>query len=149
MGGGGGLGTASLRVGTPKQNYRPLVLFYHSPLSLPLLVYSSLFSRYQRTAYCYYCYYRGLSLVDIFFSCPDTVTHITVDAQIIANPGCLPWTSQANNYSPNKICPSDSPTSESSWVSDSPFFSSLQPQRRESVLQWVPKPRVSAPPPRV
>ena len=28
-----------------------------------------------------------------------------------------------------------------------PLFSSLQPQLRESVLQWVPKTRVSAPPP--
>ena len=57
------------------------------------------------------------------------------------------WTSQANNYSPNRKCPSDRPPPESSWVCDSPPFSSLQPQLRESVLQWVPKTRVSAPPP--
>ena len=55
--------------------------------------------------------------------------------------------SQVNNYSPNKKCPSDSPPSERSWVCDSPPFSSLQPQLRESVLQWVPKTVVSAPPP--
>ena len=132
----------------PKQNYRPLVLCYHSPLSLSLLVYSPLFLRHQRTAYCYYCCYLSMPPVDIIFSCPDTNTLITVaKTLIIANPGCFPWTSQANNYSPNRKCPSDSPPSESSWVRDSPPFSSLQPQLRESVLPWVPKTRVSAPPP--
>ena len=131
----------------PKLNYRPPVLCYHSPLSLPLLVYSPLFSRYQRTAYCYYCCYRGLSPVDIIFSCPDTITLITVaKTPIIANPGCFPWTSQAKNYSLNRKCPSDSPHSESFLVCDSPLFSSLQPQLRESILQWAPKTRVSYPP---
>ena len=130
----------------PKQNYRPPVLCYHSPLSLPLLIYSPLFSRYQRTAYCYYCCYHGLPSMDIIFSCPDTITLITAAKTLItANPGCFPETSQANNYSPNRKCPSDSPPSESSWACDSPLFSSLQPQLRESVLQWVPKTRVSAP----
>ena len=134
----------------PKQNYRPPVLCYHSPLSLPLLVYSPLFSRCQRTAYCYYCCYQGLLPVDMIFSFPDTITLITVaKTLIIANPGCFPWTSQAKNYSPNRKCLCDSPPSESSWVCDSPLFSSLQPQLRESVLQWVPKTRVSAPPPGV
>ena len=123
-------------------------LCYHSPLSLPLLVYSPLFSRYQMTAYCYYRCYCGLPPVDIIFSCPDTITLITVaNTLIIANSGCFTWASQGNNYSPNRKCPSDSPPSESSWVCDSPLFSSLQPQLRESVLQWVPKTRVSAPPP--
>ena len=131
----------------PKQNYRPPVLCYHSPLSLSLLFYSPLFLRHQRKAYCYYCCYRSLPPVDIIFSCPDIITLITVaKTLIIANLGCSPWTSQANNYSPNRKCPSDSPSPESSWVSDSPPFSSLQPQLRESVLQWVPKTRVSAPP---
>ena len=107
-----------------------------------------LFSRYQRTVYCYYCYYHELPLVDIISSCPDTITLITVAKTLsIANPGCFPWISQTNIYSPNRKCPSDSPPSESSWVCDSPLFSSLQPQLRESVLQWVPKTRVSAPPP--
>ena len=96
----------------PKQNYRPPVLCYHSPLTLPLLFYSPLFLRHQRKAYCYYCYYRGLPSVDIIFSCPDTITLITVaKTLIIANPGCFPWTSQAHNYSPNRKCPSDSPPS--------------------------------------
>ena len=36
----------------PKHNYRPPVLCYHSPLSLSLLVYSPLFLRHQRKAYC-------------------------------------------------------------------------------------------------
>ena len=118
------------------------------PLSLPLLVYSPLFSRYQRTAYCYYCCYCGLLPVDIIFSCPDTITLITVSKTLfIANPGCFPWTSQANNYSPIRKCPSDSPPSERSWVCYSPLLSSLQPQLRESVWQCVPKTRVSAPPP--
>ena len=118
-------------------------------LSLPLLVYSPLFSGYQKTAYCYYCCYYSLPPVDITFSCLDTaITLITVaKTLIIANPGCFPWTSQADNYSPNRKCPSDSPLSECSWVCDSPFFSNLQPQLRESVLQWVPKTRESAPPP--
>ena len=76
------------------------------------------------------------------------MTLITVaKTLIIAILGCFPLTSQANNYSPNRKCPSDSPSSESSWVCDSPFFASLPPQLRESVLQWVPKTRVSAPPP--
>ena len=128
---------------SPKQKYRPPVLCYHSPLSLPLLVYSPLFLRYQRTAYCYYSCYCGLPPVDIIFSCPYMITLITVHVAktvIIANPGCFPWISQANNYIPNRKCPSDSPHSESSWVCDSPIFSSLQPQLRESVLQWVPPP---------
>ena len=104
----------------PKQNYGPPVLCYHSPLSLSLLVYSPLFSRYQRTAYCYYCCYRDLPPVDIIFSCPNTITLITVaKTLIIANLGCFPWTSQANNYSPNRKCPSDSLPSESFWVCDS------------------------------
>ena len=146
--GPGGGGGHCLFVGRyPKQNYRPPVLCYHSPLSVSLLVYSSLFLRHQRKAYCYFCCYRGLPPVDIIFSCPDTITLITVaKTLIIANPGCFPWTSQANNYSPNRKCPSDSPPPESSWVRDSPPFSILQPQLRESVLQWVPKTRVSAPP---
>ena len=107
----------------PKQNYRPPVLCYHIPLSLSLLVYSPLVLRHQRKAYCYYCCYRSLPPVDIIFSCPDTITLITVaKTLIIANPGCFPWTSQANNYSTNRKCPSDSPPPESSWVRDSPPF---------------------------
>ena len=78
----------------PKQNYRPPVLCYLSPLSLSLLVYSPLFLRHQRKAYCYYCCYRNLPPVDIIFSCPDTISLITVaKTLIIANPGCFPWTS--------------------------------------------------------
>ena len=80
--------------------------------------------------------------------CPDTITHITVaKTLVIANPGFVPWISQANIYSPNRRCPSDSPPSESFWACDSPLFSSLQPQLQESILQWVPKTRVSAPNP--
>ena len=76
-GGGGGLGGHCLfEDGYQKQKYRPPVLCYHSPVSLPLLVYSSLFSRYQRTASCYYCCYSGFPPVDIIFSCPDTITLI-------------------------------------------------------------------------
>ena len=52
-GGGGGHCLAEGRY--PKQNYRPPVLCYHSPLSLSLLVYSPLFLRHEWTAYCYYC----------------------------------------------------------------------------------------------
>ena len=112
----------------PKQNYRPPVLCYHSPPSLSLLVYSPLFLRHQKKTYCYYCCYCGLPPVDIIFISPHTITLITVaKTLIIANPGC--------------------PPSESSWVRDSPPLSSLQPQLRESILQWVPKTRVSAPPP--
>ena len=132
----------------PKQNYRPPVLCYHSPLSLSLLVYSPLFLRHQWKAYCYYCCYCSLPPVDIIFSCPDTMSLITVaKTLIIAKPGCFPCTSQAKNYSPNRKCPSDSPPPDSFWVCDSPPFSRLQPQLRESVLQWVPKTRVSAPTP--
>ena len=105
----------------PKQNSRPPVLCYHSPLSLSLLVYSPLFLRHQRTAYCYYCCYSGLPPVDIVFSCPEAITLITLaKTLIIANPGCFHWTSQAHNYSPNRKCPSGSPPPESSWVCDSP-----------------------------
>ena len=88
----------------PKLNSRPPVLCYHSPLSLSLLVYSPLFSRYQRTAYyCYYCCYGNLPPVDIISSCPDTITLISVaKTLIISYPGCFPWTSQANNCSPNR-----------------------------------------------
>ena len=89
--------------------------------------------------------------MDIIFSCPDTITLITVaNTLIIANPGFFPWTRKANNYGPNRKCPSVTPPppSESSGVCDSPLFSSLQPQLPESVLQWVPKTKVSAPRPR-
>ena len=90
----------------------------------------------------------GLPPLDIIFSCPDTITILSVARTLVtANPGCFPWTSQANNYSPNRKCPSDSAPSERSWVYDSHLFSNLQPQLRESVLQWVPKTRVSPPPP--
>ena len=90
--------------------------------------------------------YHGLPSVDNIFTCPGRNTLITVaKTLIIANPGCSPWTSQANNYSPNRKCPSDSPPSERSWVCDSPLFSSLQAQLREFILQWLPKTRVSAP----
>ena len=101
----------------PKQNYRPPVLCYHSPLSLSLLVYSPLFLRHQRKAYCYYCCYCSLPPVDLILRCPHTFTLITVAKTLtIANPGCFPWTSQANNYSPNRRGPSDSPPPESSRV---------------------------------
>ena len=121
--GGGGGGYCLFEGRYPKQNYRSPVLCYHSPLSLSLLVYSPLFLRHQRKAYCYYSCYCGLPPVDIIFSCPDTITLITVaKTLIIANPGCFPWTSQANNCSPNRKCPSDSPPPESSWVRDSPPF---------------------------
>ena len=107
---GGGGGHCLFEGGYPKQNYRPPVLCYHSPHSLSLLVYSPLFFRHQRKAYCYYCCYRSLPPVDIIFSCPDTITLITVaNTLIITNPGCFPWISQANNYSPNRKCPPDSP----------------------------------------
>ena len=107
---GGGGGHCLFEGRYPKQNYRPWILCYYRPLSLPLPVYSPLFSRYKRTAYCYYCCYRNLPPVDIIFSCPDTITLITVAKTLnIANPGCFPWTSQANNYNPNRKCPSDSP----------------------------------------
>ena len=108
--GSGGGGHCLFEGRYPKQNYRPPVLCYHSPLSLPLLVYSPLFSRFQSTAYCYYCCYCGLPPVDIIFSCPDTITLLTVAKTLVtANPGCFPWTSQTNNHSPNRKCPSDRP----------------------------------------
>ena len=125
----------------PKQNYRPLNLCYHSPLSLPLLFYSPLFLRHRRKAYCYYCCYCGLPPVDIIFSCPDTITPITVaKTLIIANPGCFSWTSQANNYSSNRKCPSDSPPSESSWVGDSPLFLAYSHSSGSQFCSGYPKP---------
>ena len=130
----GGRGHCLFEGRYPKQNYRPPVLCYHSPLSLSLLVYNPLFLRHQRKAYCYYCCYRGLPPVDIIFSCPHTIILIII-------------TVAKTHYSPNRKCPSDSPPPESSWVRDSPPFSSLQPQLRESVLQWAPKTRMSALPP--
>ena len=119
---GGGGGTASLRVGIQNKTTDPRFCAITDPLSLPLLIYSPLFSRFKRTVYCYYCCYPGLPPVDIIFSCPVTITLITVaKTLIIANPGCFPWTIQANNYSPNRKCPTDSPPSESSMVCDSPL----------------------------
>ena len=122
---GGGGGHCLFEGRYPKQNYRPPVLCYHSPLSLSLLVYSPLFLRHQGKAYCYYCCYLGLPPVDIIFSCPDTITLITeAKTLMIANPGCFPWTSQANNYSPNRKCPSDSPLLRvlGSVTAPPPFF---------------------------
>ena len=104
--GGGGGGHCLFEDRYPKQNYRPPGLCYHSPLSLPLLVYNPLFSRYQRTAYCYYCCCRGLPPVNIIFSCPNTITLITVaKTLIIANTGCFPWISQANKYNQTRNAP--------------------------------------------
>ena len=137
-------------VGTKNKTTDPPVLCYYIPLTACpcCMVYSPLFLRYQRTACCYYCCYHDLPPVDIIFSCPDTITLITVTKTLtVANLRCFPWTSQSNNYRPNKKCPSDSPPPESFWVCDSPLFSSLQPQIWESVLQWVPKTRVMPPPP--
>ena len=57
---GGGGGHCLFEGRYPKQNSRPPVLCYHSPLSLSLLVYSPLLLRHQRKAYCYYCCYHGL-----------------------------------------------------------------------------------------
>ena len=134
---GGGGGHCLFEGRYPKQNSRPPVLCYHSPLSLSLLVYSPLFLRHQRKAYCYYCCYSGLPPVDIIFSCPDTITLITVvKTLIIANPGCFPWTSQANNNSPNRKCPS-----ESSWVRDSPpLFLAYSHNSRSPFCSGYPKP---------
>ena len=85
--------------------------------------------------------------MNIIFSCPDTITLITVAKTLItANPGCLPWTSQANNYSPDRNAPLTAPLLRVLRCVTAPPFSSLQPQLRESILQWVPKTRVSAPP---
>ena len=87
---GGGGGHCLFEGRYPKLNYRPPILCHHSPLSLHLLVYSPLFPRYERIVYCYYCCYHGLYPVDIIFSCPDTITLITVaKILIIANPGCM------------------------------------------------------------
>ena len=47
-----------------------------------------------------------LALSWIIFSCPDTITPITVaKTLIIANPGCFPWTSQAKIYKPQQKIP--------------------------------------------
>ena len=130
-------GTASFRVGTQNKTIDPRFCTTTALSHCPCW-----------KAYCYYCCYCGLPPVDIIFNCPDTITLITVaKTLIIANPGCFPCTSQAKNYSPNRKYPSNSPPPESFWVRDSPPFSSLQPQLRGSVLQWVPKTRVSAPTP--
>ena len=125
----------------PNQNYRPPVLCYHSPLSLSLLFYSPLFLRHQRKAYCYYCCYRGLPPVDIIFSCPDTITLITVaKTLIIANPGCFPWTSQANNYSPNRKCPSDSPLLRVLGSVTAPLFLAYSHSPGSPFCSGYPKP---------
>ena len=127
----GGGGTASLRVGTQNKTTDPRFCATTALSHCPCCFTAPCILRHQRKAYCYYCCYRGLPQVDIIFSCPDTITPITVaKTLIIANPECFPWTSQANNYSSNRKCPSDSPPPESSWARDSPPFSSLQPQPR-------------------
>ena len=142
---GGGGGHCLFEGRYPKQNYRPPVLCSHSPLTLSLLFYSSLFLRHQRKAYCYYCCYCGLPPVDIIFSCPDTITLITVaKTLIIANPGCFPW---LTTTAPTGNAPLTAPLLRVLGSLTAPPFSSPQPQLRESVLQWVPKTRVSAPPP--
>ena len=82
-GGGEGGGHSLFESKYPKQNYRLPVLCYYSPLSLSLLVYSPLFLRHQRRAYCYYCCYHDLPPVDIIFSCPDTFTLMTVAKTLI------------------------------------------------------------------
>ena len=66
-----------------------------------------------------------------------TRCYLEAKTLIKAKPRCFPWTSQADNYSPNRKCPSDSPPPESSWVCDSPLFSSLQPQLQEGKIHLV------------
>ena len=102
-GGGGGGGVHCLFKGRcPKQNYRLPVLCYHSPLSLPLLVYSPLFSRYQKTAYRYYCCYCCCPQQTGFFSgILIQLLIIPMKTSIMANPGGFPWTSQAKNNCPH------------------------------------------------
>ena len=120
-----------MRVGTQNKTTDPRFCATTALSHCPYCFTAPCFLRHQRKAYCYYCCYSDLPPVDIIFSCPDTITLITVaKTLIIAIPGC----------------PSDSPPPESSWVCDSPPFSSLQPQLRELILQSAPKTRVSAPP---
>ena len=130
----------------PKQNYRPPVLCHHSPLSLSLLVYSPLFLRHQRKAYYYYCCYCGLPPVDIILSCPDTITFITVAKTLIQD--AFLGVAKLTTTAPTGNAPLTTPLLRVlGSVTVSPPFSGLQPQLRESVLQWVPKTRGSAPPP--
>ena len=90
----------------PKQNYRPLVLCYHSLLSLFLLVYSPLFFAASKESLLLLLLLLQLAPSGHHFR-PDTFTLITVaETLIIANPGYFPWTSQANNDIPNRKYPS-------------------------------------------
>ena len=145
--GGGGGRTASLRVGTQNKTTGPR---FCATIQASFTALANLQPPIFKASKNSLLLLLLLQLAHIVFSCPDTITLITVaKTLVIANPGCFPWTSQGNNHSPNRNCPSNIPLMRVFGSVTAPTFlaySPLQPQLRESVLQWVPKTRVSAPP---
>ena len=88
MPGGGGGGHCLFEGRCPKQNSSLIALAGLQP---------PVFKVSKESLWLLLLFAPGLPPVDIIFSCPDTITLITVaKTLIIANPGCFPWTSQAN-----------------------------------------------------
>ena len=101
---------------------------------------------FKASSYCYYCC-CSLFPVDIIFSCPDTITLITVaKTLVIANPGCFPWTSKTNNYSPNRKCPSNIPLMRVFGSVTSPSFLAYRYSSGSPFCSGYPKPRGACPP---
>ena len=99
----GGGGTVSLRVGTQNKTTDPrfcaTTALSHCPCWFTAPCFQGIKGRpIVITVVTAACHQRTS-----FFSCPDTITLSTVAKTLVtANQGCFPWTSQANNYSPNR-----------------------------------------------
>ena len=77
-------------------------------------------------------------------------TSFSTKTQSIANLGCFPWTSQANNYSANRKCPSDSPLLRVFKGSvTAPLFLAYSHSSGSPFCSGYPKPGRVPPPPRV
>ena len=98
----------------PKQNYRPQILCYHSPLSLSLLVYSPLFLRLLLLL---------LWLTPNRHHFPVILIQFTViKTLLISNPGCFSWTKQVKDYCPHRVGPFLQPPSSTRSLTAPPFF---------------------------
>ena len=117
--GGGGGGHCLFDGRYPKQNYRPGSVLPQPSLTALAGLQIFRVSNY----YCYYCCCCIVPQQAGFFSYTDTIA--LIKTSIMANPICFPWTRQAKNSYTTEKAPSDSPPSESTWVSDSPPFASL------------------------
>ena len=145
--GGGGGGTASLRVGS---SVLPQPSPMHCPCWFPAPCFQGIKGQpIDITVVTAACpppppsgHHFQLSWYNYSYNCSQTI--------IIANPGCFPWTSQANNYRPNRTSPSDSPPPPLLRVLGSvtaPSFLAYSQSSGSLFCSGYPKPGWVTPPP--